>query len=244
MSGRVTLGAGGRPMLVLEGDPAFAPRDPGVAGLFHVALLLPSRADLARWLAHAGRLGLHVAGASDHGVSEAIYLADPEGNGIEIYADKPVAAWPCEGGALAMTTEPLDLPSVLEAGGGGSWTGMPSNADIGHVHLQVGDLDLAEQFYGSLLGFEVTTRSRGATFFGAGGYHHQLAANAWKSAGAGKRPEDAAGLREVELIYSHDTAPDLTGVAPIADTGLIAVADAWGMRFLVSHGRPLGRLQP
>jgi catechol 2,3-dioxygenase len=198
-TGHVVLGAAGMPLLELVGNPALAPLDSRQAGLFHTAFLMPNRASLARWLRFVADRHIRLHGASDHGVSEAIYLADPEGNGIEVYADRPVSEWRSTGGGIDMPSNPLDLEGLL-ATADGRWAGMPEGGIVGHVHLQVGDTAEAERFYGDLLGFEVTCRYPGGSFFGAGGYHHQLAANSWNSRGAGPRPNSMAGLDAVELV--------------------------------------------
>lgn len=198
--GRVVLGATRTPLLELLGDPGLAPLDRRQAGLFHTAFLLPDRASLARWLGFVAQRQVALLGASDHRVSEAIYLADPEGNGIEVYADRPLAAWRSTGGQIDMPSDQLDLRELLGAAGDGAWTGMPAGSVIGHVHLQVGDTAAAERFYRDVLGFDVTCRYRGGSFFGAGGYHHQLAANTWNSRGAGPRADRMAGLDGVELL--------------------------------------------
>src|SRR5690606_21437962 len=137
--GEARLDAGHAPLLVLENDPTLAPRDRRQAGLFHTAFLMPSRADLARWLGHVGRAHIPLHGASDHIVSEAIYLADPEGNGIEVYADRPVSRWHGADGGIEMSTDPLDVQDLLAAAEGTTWVGFPEQGGIGHVHLQVGD---------------------------------------------------------------------------------------------------------
>ena len=191
------LGAGGPDLLVLVGSPG-APRVRGTAGLYHLAVLLPSRRDLGRAVAHLLAARTPLAGASDHGVSEAIYLADPEGNGIEIYRDRPRAEWPREGGELRMTTDSLDLEGLVgEAGARGGNTGaLPSATRIGHVHLHVADLEAAERFYVGVLGFERTARlGRSALFVAAGGYHHHIGLNTWAGEGAPAPPPGAAGLR-------------------------------------------------
>lgn len=198
--GAVVLGTPGRPLVELVGDPAAAPNRTEAAGLFHTAFLLPYRADLARWLVHAASSGLPVSGASDHNVSEAIYLADPEGNGVEVYADRPPSRWTGDDGHVVMHTDPLDIRDLRAAAGDGEWSGMPEGGAIGHVHLQVGDTGQAERFYGGILGFDVTCRYPGGTFFGSGGYHHHLAANTWRSGGAGPRPAGMAGLEDVEIV--------------------------------------------
>ncbi|ONG56010.1 glyoxalase [Pseudoroseomonas deserti] len=202
--GEAVLGAGGTRLLTLRQDRAARRSSRREAGLFHTAFLLPDRAALGRWLRHAAAIGQRIAGASDHAVSEAIYLADPEGNGIEVYADRPEAAWRWQDGQVTMGTEPLDLPALLSAGDGPAWNGAPDGTSIGHVHLQVGDTAAAEAFYAGRLGFGVTARYQGGSFFGADGYHHQLAANVWNSAGAGPRDLPSTGLAEVEIIGDRD----------------------------------------
>lgn len=202
---RVTLGTPTAPLLVLQADPGATPRNPRDAGLFHTAFLLPSRADLGRWLAHALQSGIALDGASDHLVSEAIYLTDPEGNGIEVYADRPVPRWRDATGQVHMATHALDGRGVLAAGTG-AWAGFPDGGLIGHVHLQVGDTDAADRFYGDILGLDITSRYPGASFFGSGGYHHHLAGNVWNSRRAGPRPAKAAGLDRVELVVRSPDA--------------------------------------
>jgi catechol 2,3-dioxygenase len=231
---RTVLGAGRRPLLVLEGDPTLRPRDRREAGLFHTAFLLPTRADLGRWFAHARASGASIDGASDHRVSEAIYLADPEGNGIEVYTDRPPSLWPRQDGAIAMTTEPLDVADLLAAGEGAAWAGMPEGGVVGHVHLQVGSTEAAERFYQGELGFDVTCRYPGASFFGSGGYHHQLAANTWNSAGAGLRTPDTTGLARVELVLDCSSpAAKLLSRAMNKDEDGEVVLDPWGTEFVL-----------
>jgi catechol 2,3-dioxygenase len=231
-------GGGGpppRPLLILHGDPALAPRDSRQAGLFHTAFLMPDRADLGRWLAHVAQSGTSLEGASDHIVSEALYLSDPEGNGIEIYADRPVAAWRTPSGEVRMATDRLDLQDLLRAAGSTRWQGFPEEGSIGHVHLQVGDTGAADRFYRDLLGFDIAARYPGASFYGAGGYHHQLAGNVWHSRGAGPRPEAMAGLDRVELVARDQGVRDAilsrarrSGADIAEDTGAPALRDPWG----------------
>lgn len=223
-SSGVTLGTDAAPLLTLDGDPALRPTDRRQAGLFHTAFLMPSRADLGRWLAHVAEIGVPLQGASDHIVSEAIYLADPEGNGIEVYADRPVSRWHDPKGEIYMATQPLDIQDLLKAAEGTAWAGFPRDGIIGHVHLQVGDTDEAERFYRDVLGFEVASRYPGASFFGSGGYHHQLAGNVWNSRGAGQRDPSAAGLAEITLRiapHERDAILQRTG-------GAERVNDPWG----------------
>ncbi len=197
---RVVLGIGSDPLVILAGDPRLTPRDPRQAGLFHTAFLLPRRADLGRWLAHAARSGIKLEGASDHIVSEALYLSDPEGNGIEVYADRPASSWQAPAGKLRMATDPLDLQDLLRSAGTTRWEGFPRHGAIGHVHLQLGDTEAGDRFYRDILGFDISARYPGASFYGSGGYHHQLAGNVWNSRGAGRRPEGMAGLAEIRII--------------------------------------------
>src|SRR5690242_6744305 len=175
------------PALVeLVGRPDAPVRPPRSTGLFHLAVLVPSRLELARALRRVAAAGWRFTGASDHLVSEALYLHDPEGNGIEIYRDRPREEWRYEGGELQMATIPLDLEGVVGELPSDEETdaGMPSGTRIGHVHLNVSDLGPAEEYYEHRLGFDVVVRSYpGALFVSAGGYHHHIGMNTWTSAG-------------------------------------------------------------
>lgn len=238
----VTLGTGETPLLELAGDTSLAPRDPRAAGLFHTAFLLPSRADLAGWLAFVTEARVPLHGASDHVVSEAVYLADPEGNGIEVYADRPPSRWRTADGEIQMTTERLDVHDLLGEAGTAEWAGFPEDGSIGHVHLQVGDTAEAERFYRDVLGFEVASRYPGASFFGSGGYHHQLAGNVWNSRRAGKRPARMAGLDEVEIVVNRK--PERDAIVERAErAGFIVeragdavnLCDPWGTTITLTH---------
>jgi catechol 2,3-dioxygenase len=194
--GGAHLGAGAGDLLVLRAAP-LAVRVPGTTGLYHFAVLLPSRAALARSLRQLLDQRTPLTGFADHGVSEAIYLSDPEGNGIELYRDRPRAEWPLENGALAMISDPLDLDAVLAAesapkSGGSTLSG---ETVIGHMHLHVTHLDPAREFYVDVLGFDLMQRfGRSAMFVSAGGYHHHVGLNVWQGEGAPPPPENAAGL--------------------------------------------------
>ncbi|MEI4471581.1 VOC family protein [Frigidibacter sp. MR17.24] len=220
------FGAAGRTLVELRRDGAarIAPR--GEAGLFHTAFLLPSRADLGRWLSRIADRQIPVQGASDHLVSEAVYLTDPEGNGIEVYADRDRdrADWPRGPQGIAMATEPMDVQGVLAAGRGG-WKGLPAATVVGHVHLKVGDLGQTEEFFGTTMGLELTTRYPGANFWGWGGYHHHLATNIWQTRGAGTRQHGLTGLAEVVLLAEAPEAARL-GARPLVDP--------WGTVFSVA----------
>jgi catechol 2,3-dioxygenase len=198
-----TLSATGRAPahLILTGKPGA--RRGRTAGLYHFAILLPSRGDLARMLRHLIERRAPLEGASDHAVSEALYLHDPEGNGIEIYRDRPRGQWSVRGGELAMGTQPLDLEDLL-AEDARPWEGMPAATRIGHIHLHVSDLARAERFYAGVLGFEVMVRSYPrALFVAAGGYHHHIGMNTWAGEGIPPMDPEGAGLR-----YFTVTVPD------------------------------------
>jgi catechol 2,3-dioxygenase len=210
-AGLVRLGAGGRTLVVLHGDTGAAVVE-RATGLYHLAILLPSRADLAAVLRHLAATRTPLSGASDHLVSEALYLDDPEGNGIEIYRDRPRAEWRIDAtGAVSMTTRALDIDALLaepEPAGSGPWR-MPDGAAIGHVHLKVSDVLQAERFYVDALGFALTARyGHAASFVSAGGYHHHIGFNMWESAGAPPPPAGAAGLAWFEVRLPHQAARD------------------------------------
>ncbi len=177
------------------------PRDPG---LFHTAFLLPDRLSLSSWLAHAIAARVTPYGASDHNVSEAVYLDDPEGNGIEIYVDRPLSQWNGASGTLYMPSNRLDLSTLPEAQ---PWSGAPDKTRIGHVHLQTTAIPEAETFWTGA-GFDVTARYPGGSFFAAGGYHHQIAANIWHSAGRPVPEGPVTGLQSPALASEFDQQPD------------------------------------
>jgi catechol 2,3-dioxygenase len=200
--GVTALGAGDASLVELVSDPDAPPRPPRTTGLFHLALLVPARADLTRALRRVFENGWHLSGASDHLVSEALYLSDPEGNGIELYRDRPREEWPREGDEVAMATLPLDLEDLLaEPGAGDDAPAMPAGTVLGHVHLQVKDLDSAAAFWVDALGLDVTASLYpGALFVSAGGYHHHVGLNTWAGVGAPRPPAGARGLDRFELV--------------------------------------------
>jgi catechol 2,3-dioxygenase len=199
--GRASLGVGTRELLVLVEEPGAKPAD-GYTGLFHFALLLPERRELARWLAHAGRDRVPLTGASDHYVSEALYLRDPDRHGIEIYADRPRSVW--EGKVAHMGTWPLDLDSLLselEDPATEPFEGLPDGATMGHVHLRVAAIPETVAFYRDVLGFdEMASLGDQAAFLSAGGYHHHVGANVWESRGAPPAPDGSARLRRATIV--------------------------------------------
>jgi catechol 2,3-dioxygenase len=194
-NGTAHLGAGGADLLVLSQSET-APRVRGTTGLYHFAILTPSRADLGRALKRLVDTGTVLQGAADHGVSEAIYLADPDGNGIEIYRDRPREQWPFVGQGLRMGADPLDLDGILAEADGVNPAGLALRTVIGHVHLHVSHLDAAERFYVGVLGFDLMQRyGPSALFVSAGGYHHHIGLNTWAGVGAPPPPDGAIGLK-------------------------------------------------
>jgi catechol 2,3-dioxygenase len=234
---RAALGPHGArdPLIELREDTGTTrvPRQ-GRLGLYHYAVLLPDRAALGRFLAHLAASGVRAATA-DHAVSESVYLWDPDGLGIEVYADRPRATWRRQGRELHMTTEPLDIESVRAAAGGEPWAGVPEGTVMGHVHLHVGDLARAEAFYHRAIGFDKVVWSYpGALFLSAGGYHHHLGTNIW-AAGAPAAGPGEARLLEWEIVVptpgdAHAVARSCEArgfaVHPTATGSLIA--DPWG----------------
>jgi catechol 2,3-dioxygenase len=217
---RAMLGAGGEDLLVLLEQPGARPLR-GYSGLYHFALLLPQRVDLARWLAHAARDRVALVGLSDHFVSEAIYLSDPDGHGIEIYWDRPREVWEGRVGER-MTTLPLDTSSLfgeLTDPAGEPFDGLPSRTAMGHVHLCVANIPQTVAFYRDVLGFALMASLGGhAAFLSAGGYHHHVGANTWESAGASQPPAGATALRQVTIVLPNEVERERV-VARVADAG-------------------------
>ena len=241
----VTLGTAEGALLTLEPKPGAALEPPTAAGLFHIAFLMPSRRDLARWLVHVARNQTPLTGFADHSVSEAVYLNDPEGNGIEVYADRPAENWRWDNGRVVMGTHRLDVDGILSLTNTAiaDYAKAPDGLRIGHVHLRVGDVDAGDRFYKDLLGLAPTSRRDTASFLSSGGYHHHLALNTWNSAGAGRRDEASTGLAWFSLMTQKPElmaaqAERLTGAkltaAPIA--GGFESLDPWGTRVRLLQG--------
>jgi len=236
------LGAQGsdRPLVWLHARAGVkpAPRR-GAFGLYHFAILLPHRAALGQFAEHLSQTGVRV-GMADHLVSEALYLTDPDGLGIEVYADRPRNNWQYRDRELAMTTAPLDIDSVIAAAGGNVWNGVPIGTTMGHMHLHVGNLEAADAFYHRALGFDKTVWSYpGALFFSAGGYHHHLGTNTW-SPGPAATDDDARLLEWELLVPSQEDAVAAArslGAAgygtKTAGTGW-TTADPWGTRLRIT----------
>jgi catechol 2,3-dioxygenase len=241
----VDLGVEGddRALVRLVADPDAPPRPPRTTGLFHLALLVPSRADLARALHRVSGAGQRFTGASDHLVSEALYLDDPEGNGIEIYRDRPRDEWSFPNGELEMATLPMDVEGVLaSAPEGEAGDGMPAGTRIGHVHLQVATIPDADSFWIGAVDFDPVVRSYpGALFVSAGGYHHHLGLNTWAGVGAPAPPPGARGLRDFEILLPSKGALaetvarlEAAGIELDEADGDVVVADASGNRAVVT----------
>jgi len=202
--GAARLGAGDADLIALHEAPS-APRVSGTTGLYHFAILVPARADLASALRRLVETNTEMQGAADHGVSEALYLSDPDGNGIEIYRDRPRDEWPVADGQLQMGSEPLDVAALLNslaarAAGESDDDRLPRGTIVGHMHLHVSRLDQAERFYADLLGLDVQQRwGRAALFVSYDGYHHHVGLNTWQGVGAPQPPPGAIGLRQFEL---------------------------------------------
>jgi catechol 2,3-dioxygenase len=234
-----TLGAGGVKLLVLEANPNASDESKRAAGLYHTAFLMPTRKDLARWLVHAASHRVKLSGCADHLVSESVYLDDPEGNGIEVYADRDPSQWQWSEGSVKMATDELNIPDLLSLTNPRvpDYAGAPEGLRIGHMHLRVGDLAQAGNFYHGAIGLDPTRSRSGAAFLSSGRYHHHLGINVWQSQGAGQRDDQMTGLAWFSLVTDK---PDIvaareqrlrkTGakVTALAD-GLEAV-DPWGTR--------------
>lgn len=222
------LGAGREPLLALTEKPG-AKAYRGVTGLYHFAILTPSRVALAKSLKNLSDTRTQIDGASDHLVSEALYLSDPDGNGIEIYRDRPRNEWPYLNGNLRMASDPFDFDGVLGAYDGSAWTGLHADTVLGHMHLHVANLRTSVAFYRDVIGFAlIMSYGAQAAFLSAGGYHHHLGVNTWAGQGAPQPPADAVGLRYWVVRLANTAERD----------ALVARLDAAG----VSHQDEAGAL--
>jgi catechol 2,3-dioxygenase len=235
----------GKPLLMLVQQTDARPQPARSTGLYHIAILMPGRADLALFVLRLATSGYPLSGVADHLVSEALYLSDPDGNGLEVYRDRPRETWQWSNGLVQMATDPLDVEALLTEGqeraAGENWHKAPAGTTIGHMHLRVGDIEQARRFYADLLGFAVVQHLPGALFVSAGGYHHHLGLNTWQSRNAPRPPADSAGLRlfTIEL-------PDAEGLDQLQQRlqaaqwpfehreGEIVVRDPWGNPVLVT----------
>ncbi|MGI8913719.1 MAG: VOC family protein [Chloroflexota bacterium] len=240
------LGVAGTPLLLLHELPGARPWPvEAVTGLYHFAILLPTRADLGRWLRHFLALGYPLPGQGDHLVSEALYIRDPDGHGIEVYRDRPRAEWRWVNGQVQMAADPVDIRGLLDDAtrAGEPWSGLPAGATIGHVHLQVGDIAQAEAFYRGVLGFDIVARMPSALFVSAGGYHHHLGMNIWHSRGAAPAPAGTASLRFFTLALPTEEARTAVvarlaeaGITPQAENNVVIIRDPWQNSILLHVG--------
>ena len=233
------LGVGGVTLLELEHRPDALSDDPATAGLYHTAFLMPTRKDLARWLVHAAANKIPLSGFADHLVSESVYLDDPEGNGIEVYADRAPETWKWEAGSVAMATDQLDIDGLLALADARTtnYAKAPDDLRIGHMHLRVGDLEQADRFYGGTIGLDPTRKRSGAAFLSSGRYHHHLGINVWQSAGAGPRDDTATGLGwfslEIaadEILQAQTKRLRQAGAPAAAIENGIETSDPWGTK--------------
>ncbi len=243
-AGTVVLGAESGPgLLRLIEVAGAAPQPRNATGLYHVAILLPTRTDLGRFLLRIAEAGLEI-GQGDHLVSEALYLSDPDENGLEVYRDRPRSEWTWRNGMVAMGTDPVDIRGLMEEArrSGRPWEHMPAGTTVGHIHLRVGNIAQARDFYHTTLGFDIVQQMPSALFISAGGYHHHIGLNIWESRGAGQTPKNAAGLEVYEILV-----PDRAALEPVQarltaggiryqeqDNGL-SVLDPWGNLILIQH---------
>lgn len=204
-STKALLTADGKSALLTVEQPfGVIPKEPRRSGLYHMAILLPSREELGKFLYHLILNGVR-PGSSDHHVSEALYFNDPDGNGIEVYRDREPEEWLWNAEHVHMVTDPLDAQGVLDAGGGKPFAGLPADTKMGHVHLHVSDVEKAKEFYTKALGFEVVADYPQAYFLGAGKYHHHIAVNTWAGVGAPARSVNSVGLHSYTIVYADQS---------------------------------------
>ncbi len=243
--GMVVLGTADQPLLSLIEKPGARRQPPFSTGLYHVAILLPSRADLARTIQRLAYTHYPLGGAGDHLVSEAFYLDDPDGNGLEIYRDRPRSEWQWVGNRVQMATDPVDINSLFAEieGDQRPWQGLPPQTQIGHIHLRVGNIQRAVDFYHGVMGFDITAQLPGAAFFSAGGYHHHIGVNTWQSQNAPLPPADSVGLRDFSVALPNQAEQDRL-VARLHAAGIdlkqqdagIVVPDPWHNTLLLTTG--------
>lgn len=195
-------------LLSIEQPDDVIPKQPRTTGLYHFALLLPSRTDLGSVLKHLLKHRYPLQGGSDHLVSEALYLADPDGNGIEIYVDRSPSQWNWKNGEVEMSTDPIDVDGLLAEGRDG-WRNLPDGTKMGHIHLHVSELEKTKEFYCQGLGFEVVCKyGNQALFISSGGYHHHIGLNTWNGIGAPQASDKSVGLIDYTLVFPSDNERD------------------------------------
>ncbi|HZS93187.1 MAG TPA: VOC family protein [Chloroflexota bacterium] len=245
------LGAGEKPLLILveqSGASEWPRGGRSHTGLYHFAILVPTRADLGRWARHYLEMGLPL-GQGDHLVSEALYLEDPDGHGIEVYRDRPRAEWQWENGRVRMAADPVDIAGMIAEADreGKPFEGLPEGTKLGHMHLQVGDIAEAARFYHDILGFDIVAQMPSAIFISAGGYHHHIGMNTWHSLGAGPAPAGSVNLRFFTVDLPNEDARNavidrLTAAnVPFQRIGdVVAVRDPWSNTILLHVGHAAG----
>ncbi len=241
-----------QPLLALRERPGAQPKPREATGLYHFAVLLPSRADLGRAVQRLNEFDHPIREFEDHLVSESVYLADPDGNGIELYRDRPRDQWPTKDGRVTMGSLPIDVPQLLADGAsdGRAWVGLPSGTKIGHIHLQVADIPQAEAFYCGVLGFDLIVAMDTALFVSAGGYHHHLGMNVWYSQAGPLPPDDAAGLLAATIQFADADARaavvdrlEQAGIPTTPNQDTIVVHDPWRNLLLLVVGPPSSAMQ-
>jgi len=241
------LGVGRVGLIELIGDPDAVQPARNAAGLYHVAFEMPTRKDLARWAVHAVKSNFQLSGAADHLVTESFYLNDPEGNGLEVYANRPENQWTWDAGRVAMGVFDPDVEGLLKLAinDRDEYTAAPSAMRIGHIHLKVGDVNAAESFYSKVIGLDVTRQAPGVVFMSSGKYHHHVAANVWESNGAPARDERAAGLCWFSIaVVDPQALKKLEGrvrdaAAPLkVKPETLETADPWGNKIRLVAARP------
>ena len=243
-AGEASLGAEDGPALLRLVEVAGVPPQPrSASGLYHVAILLPTRMDLGRFLLHAAEAGLEI-GQGDHIVSEALYLSDPDENGLEVYRDRPRSGWVWKNGLVNMGGGPVDVRGLIQGArqSGRPWQHMPTGTTVGHIHLRVGDTAQAQDFYHTILGFDVVQQMSGALFISAGGYHHHIGLNSWESRGAGQTPRNTAGLEVYEILVPNSAALQpiqerlsTHGVSYEEQPHGLLVLDPWGNHIAIRY---------
>src|SRR5205809_5758806 len=243
--GKVVLsGQDKQPLLELIEVPGAAPQPRRATGLYHVAILFPTRADLGHELLRVAAAGIQI-GQGDHLVSEALYISDPDDNGLELYRDRPRSEWHWTNGMVEMATDPVDIRGLIAEGERDAepWEVIPAGTRVGHIHLQVGDITEAKQFYHTILGFDVTAdlSEHGAPFVSASGYHHHIGLNTWHSRGAKPTPENAAGLQTyIIAIPSREGLQEVKErliahhVPYVEQEDLIRVNDPWSNHIILN----------
>lgn len=192
-------------ILTIEQPEEILPKQERTTGLYHFAILLPSRKELGKFIQHLAQMLFPIQGSANHEISEAIYFADPDGNGIEVYSDTPPSTWRWENGLIEAENTLLDFMDVVSEGKGEAWTGLPAETILGHIHLHVADIEKTEEFYCRGLGFDVIIRfSNHALFFSTGNYHHHIGTNIWNGLGAPKPPENSVGLTSFTIKFPNE----------------------------------------